>query len=73
MTDFFVTFMATDQLGRIATLHKVLTDQKDDGVSNPDCVILAEMHSTAVDFSKSGIPVSFQFLKIIITVAEKSL
>jgi RNA dependent RNA polymerase len=58
MTDFFVTFMETDQLGRIATQHKVLADQRVDGVLNPDCVTLAEMHSTAVDFSKSGIPVS---------------
>ena len=57
MTNFFVTFMATDQLGRIATLHKVLADQKEAGVSDPDCRLLAEMHSTAVDFSKSGIPV----------------
>jgi hypothetical protein len=64
MTDFFVTFMATDQLGRIATLHKVLADQKEDGVSNPDCMMLAEMHSTAVDFSKSGIPVRFQLPKL---------
>ena len=63
MTDFFVTFMATDQLGRIANLHKVLADQKEDGVVNPDCLILAEMHSTAVDFSKSGIPVRVQLLR----------
>jgi hypothetical protein len=61
MTEFFVTFMATDQLGRIATLHKVLADQKEDGVLNPDCVKLAEMHSTAVDFSKSGVSVRIQF------------
>ncbi len=65
MTDFFITFMATDQLGRIATLHKVLADQKKDGTSNPDCVMLAEMHSTAVDFSKSGIPVSFQLPRLL--------
>ncbi|KAL5344777.1 hypothetical protein ACLOAV_010174 [Pseudogymnoascus australis] len=58
MTDFFVQFMATDQLGRIAVLHKVLADQKEHGVLDPDCLLLAEMHSTAVDFSKSGIPVS---------------
>jgi hypothetical protein len=60
MTDFFVKFMATDQLGRIANLHKILADQKVDGVRDPDCLLLAEMHSIAVDFSKSGIPVRFQ-------------
>lgn len=57
MTDFFVQFMENDQLGRIATLHQTLADQKPQGVFDPDCVQLAEMHSTAVDFSKTGIPV----------------
>lgn len=57
MTDFFITFMATDQLGRIANNHKILADQSPAGTLANDCLILAEMHSTAVDFSKSGIPV----------------
>lgn len=57
MTDFFITFMATDRLGQIANTHKILADQKPDGVADPDCLKLAEMHSTAVDYSKSGIPV----------------
>jgi hypothetical protein len=57
MTDFFITFMATDQLGRIAVQHKVLADQRNSGVLDGDCLILAELHSTAVDFSKTGIPV----------------
>jgi hypothetical protein len=57
MTDFFVTFMETDQLGRICNIHKMLADQSDEGVQDPRCVKLAEMASTAVDFSKTGIPV----------------
>ncbi|KAL8770253.1 MAG: hypothetical protein Q9194_005219 [Teloschistes cf. exilis] len=57
ITDFFVQFMETDQLGRIATLHQTLADRSPDGVFNPECILLAEMHSTAVDFSKTGIPV----------------
>jgi hypothetical protein len=61
MTDFFITFMETDQLGRIATSHQVLADQKFLGTSDPDCKMLAELHSTAVDFSKTGIPVSSIF------------
>ncbi len=40
--------MATDQLGRIANQHKILADQMPDGVLNPDCITLAELHSTAV-------------------------
>ena len=57
MTDFFITFMETDQLGRIAVLHRVLSDQKETGTTDPHCITLAGMHSTAVDFSKTGIPV----------------
>jgi RNA dependent RNA polymerase len=58
MTDFFIKFMETDQLGRIATAHQVLADQKPLGTLDPDCKRLAELHSIAVDFSKTGIPVS---------------
>lgn len=58
MTDFFIKFMETDQLGRIAVLHRVLADQKPNGTCDPDCITLAEMHSTAVDFAKTGIAVS---------------
>lgn len=50
--------METDQLGRIATNYLLLADQKEMGTSDPACKILAEMHSTAVDFSKTEIPVS---------------
>lgn len=57
ITTFFVRFMARDQLGRIATLHKVLADQRERGTLDEDCLKLANMHSTAVDFSKTGIPV----------------
>lgn len=57
MMDFFIKFMETDQLGRIAVVHRILADQKDLGTLDPDCCTLAAMHSTAVDFSKTGIPV----------------
>lgn len=57
MTDFFIKFMETDQLGRIATTHQILADQKEAGTLDPSCITLAELHSTAVDFSKTGIPV----------------
>lgn len=63
MTDFFIKFMETDQLGRIAVLHRVLADQKPNGTCDPDCITLAEMHSTAVDFSKTGIAVSTKMPK----------
>ncbi|KAI0198876.1 RNA dependent RNA polymerase-domain-containing protein [Astrocystis sublimbata] len=57
MTDFFVTFMATDQLGLIATRHIILADMHEAGTVHDECQVLAEMHSTAVDYSKTGIPV----------------
>jgi hypothetical protein len=58
MIEFFIQFMESDQLGQIATKHQILADQMEDGTLNPDCIKLAEMHSTAVDFAKTGIPVS---------------
>lgn len=58
MSDFFVQFMETDQLGQISTVHVQLADQRSEGVFHPDCIKLAQMASTAVDFSKTGIPVS---------------
>ena len=57
ITDFMVKFMANDQLGRIATLHLALADMMPDGIFNASCLALADLHSTAVDFSKTGIPV----------------
>lgn len=58
ITDFFIDFMKNDALGRIATLHMTLADQRELGTFDPDCITLASLHSTAVDFSKTGIPVS---------------
>ena len=57
ITDFFVKFMENDNLGLIATLHQILADQSPGGTFDPLCVQVAGMHSTAVDFSKTGIPV----------------
>lgn len=57
ITDFFVSFMESDNLGQIATLHQILADQRARGTFDEDCIRLANFHSTAVDFSKTGIPV----------------
>ncbi|KAI5928191.1 rna-dependent rna polymerase [Camillea tinctor] len=63
MTDFFVQFMATDQLGTIAVKHMILADMKDAGTVSDECKKLAEMHSTGVDYSKTGIPVDMTQLR----------
>ena len=58
MTEFLVDFMQNDQLGRIANLHLVFADAKDNGTFSEECLKLADLHSTAVDFSKTGVKVS---------------
>ena len=58
MTRFFITFMETDQLGYISNTHLQIADQKPEGTFSPECKTLAAMASTAVDYSKTGIPVS---------------
>jgi len=62
MSEFFLQFMESDQLGRIAVNHRVKADVLDNGTLDPQCLTLAELHSTAVDFSKTGIPVDLSRL-----------
>lgn len=60
MVEFFINFMKSDQLGQIAVQHRVLADIRPRGTHDPYCILLAELHSTAVDFSKTGIPVDMR-------------
>lgn len=46
--------MKLDHLGVIATRHMILADQRELGTQDPDCLKLAQLHSDAVDFAKSG-------------------
>jgi len=70
MSDFFVQFMETDQLGQISTIHLQLADQNLEGVFHKDCITLAEMASTAVDFSKTGIPVSPRSIRPVVSALK---
>ncbi|KAI1636235.1 rna-dependent rna polymerase [Biscogniauxia mediterranea] len=63
MTEFFVKFMATDQLGTIAVKHMILADMHHAGTVSDECKKLAEMHSTGVDYSKTGVPVDMAQLR----------
>ncbi|KAF2259955.1 rna-dependent rna polymeras-like protein [Lojkania enalia] len=56
--DFFVEYMHSDRLGQISNMHKVLADQAALGTEEPNCILLAELASVAVDYTKSGNPVS---------------
>jgi hypothetical protein len=58
IVDFFIEFMNMDRLGVISNKHKIRADRKPDGTYNEECIMLAELASDAVDFSKSGNPVS---------------
>lgn len=53
---FFVRFMKNDSLPSIALAHQAQSDQLPNGVKNPKCIELAELHSKAVDYVKTGHP-----------------
>jgi RNA-dependent RNA polymerase len=57
--DFFVSYIRNDRLGQIANAHGVWADKLKDGIRSPECLMLAALHSTAVDFAKSGVPAEF--------------
>ncbi|EJD52223.1 RdRP-domain-containing protein [Auricularia subglabra TFB-10046 SS5] len=57
VADFVVEYINSDVLGLVATTHLVIADQHPDGVRAHKCMQLAELHSTAVDYAKTGIPV----------------
>ncbi|KAL9590648.1 MAG: hypothetical protein Q9203_000573 [Teloschistes exilis] len=56
LTSFFVIYMKNNNLSTIATAHLALADSLDEGVKSNKCRKLAELHSTAVDYNKSGVP-----------------
>ncbi|EFQ92511.1 hypothetical protein PTT_10351 [Pyrenophora teres f. teres 0-1] len=55
IVDFFIEHMNMDRLGQISNKHKIRAD-KSTGTKDPECLLLAQLASDAVDFSKSGIP-----------------
>ncbi|KZS97021.1 RdRP-domain-containing protein [Sistotremastrum niveocremeum HHB9708] len=56
IADFVCDFIANDRLGIIATSWLKIADQTRD-IFHEDCLKLAQLHSDAVDFQKSGTPV----------------
>lgn len=54
--DFFLHYLTNDQLGRIAHAHLGAADWYDDGVKNEACLELIQLHSTSVDYPKTGVP-----------------
>lgn len=54
ITAFFVSYMKTDCLPRIAHAHMAWADRLANGVREKKCIQLAQMHSDAVDYNKTG-------------------
>ncbi|KAL2198660.1 RNA dependent RNA polymerase-domain-containing protein [Corynascus similis CBS 632.67] len=53
---FFVLFMKNDILPLIAHAHLATADYEAEGAKHWKCLQLAERHSTAVDYAKTGVP-----------------
>ncbi|KDQ20445.1 hypothetical protein BOTBODRAFT_124037 [Botryobasidium botryosum FD-172 SS1] len=62
VADFVVEFINSDILGMIANQHLIIADQSERGVEDPDCILLAGLHSDAVDYPKTGRPVEQSML-----------
>ena len=58
IVDHFISYVKNDNLGSISTWLLAHADKE--GVDSETCRVLAEMHSKAVDFPKSGIPAEFR-------------
>ena len=56
ITSFFVQYVKNDTLPSIALAHLGWADQSANGAKNVKCLELAELHSIAVDYPKSGHP-----------------
>jgi RNA-dependent RNA polymerase len=56
---FFVNFMLSDELDKIADAHLAKADTSDVGAFHGQCIRLAQLHSEAVDYPKTGRPAIF--------------
>ncbi|KAI8388533.1 RNA dependent RNA polymerase-domain-containing protein [Radiomyces spectabilis] len=53
---FFVNYINNDNLGQIANAHLATADRSSRGALDGACLRLAQLHSLAVDFPKTGKP-----------------
>ncbi|KAK4192574.1 putative RNA-dependent RNA polymerase [Podospora australis] len=56
LASFFVKFMKNDRLPLIAHAHLATADHDPEGAKSRNCLDLAELHSVAVDYVKTGVP-----------------
>lgn len=57
--EYFIRYMESGDLGTIANLHLIHADLK--GIFSDEALILARLHSDAVDYAKTGKPVKVPF------------
>lgn len=57
IADFVTEYINSDLLGHIATNWLLIADASEQGIFHPDCYKLAQLHSDAVDYPKTGMPV----------------
>jgi len=57
MIDFIGSYIEGDKLGVIANSHLAHADRQERGIFSQECLDLAQMHSDAVDFPKTGLSV----------------
>ncbi|KAL0580309.1 hypothetical protein V5O48_001726 [Marasmius crinis-equi] len=60
VAEFVMEFINSDVIGLIAINWLIIADQSTQGIFDPDCLKLSELHSDAVDYPKSGNPVAPQ-------------
>ncbi|KAI0724457.1 RdRP-domain-containing protein [Cerioporus squamosus] len=60
VAEFVADYISSDTLGIIATNWLIIADQSPASIFDEDCLTLAELHSNAVDYPKSGQPVPIQ-------------
>ncbi|KAI5478467.1 hypothetical protein MNV49_005108 [Pseudohyphozyma bogoriensis] len=59
---FVFEYILNDLMGVVASRHLQIADQELSGSKCDSCLLLANLHSDAVDFSKTGRPVDFRSL-----------
>lgn len=58
VVEFFLNYIVNDQLGRIADAHLALADASPNLANDERCMKLVDLHTVAVDFAKTGVPVA---------------
>ncbi|KAI0793415.1 RdRP-domain-containing protein [Abortiporus biennis] len=57
VADFVTEYINSDSLGIIAVNWLIIADQSENSIFDESCLLLSNLHSDAVDYPKSGVPV----------------